>query len=53
MTAGRRQQMEQLLLTQLPSDGAAIGNGKLCELKREAAKSAGDLRMRACSAAQS
>ena len=41
MTAGSRQQMEQLLLTLLPWDGAAIGNGKLYELMREAAKSAG------------
>ena len=41
MTAGRQQQIEQLLLNLLPADGSTVGNAKLFEQVHTAAKAAG------------
>ena len=41
MTAGRQQQIEQLLLNLLPADGSTVGNAKLFEQVRDATKAAG------------
>jgi adenine-specific DNA-methyltransferase len=41
MTAGRQQQIEQLLLNLLPADGSTVGNAKLFEQVHAAAKAAG------------